>query len=89
LNDRLYEYNELLRQVNELGYVFGVFHFGPIATHDYTHKKVVMMANIISPANIKINEKESLKEDTNKISIDYSVKLFEGLNSIQNNSQNN
>ena len=57
----MYEFNEVLGQVNELGHVFGVFHFRPIASHDASNnKKVIIMTNIVSskdPEDEKSKEK--------------------------------
>jgi hypothetical protein len=56
ISARLYEYNEVLSQVNELGHVFGLFHFKSISTRDYNNKRIMMVANIVSQGNLDQEE---------------------------------
>ena len=48
ISEKVYEFNELLAQTNELGHVFGVFHYQSIAGHESSSKNIIVMSNLIS-----------------------------------------
>ena len=77
-------------QVNELGHVFGVFHFKSVCCMQVENMKVIVMGSIVSSG--KEREEENVLpsvEETNKISMEYSSKLVENLGSVQHPNNNN